>query len=170
MDDVVICPTCGKSFSKKGIGTHIWRMHGAGTDFDPNRGYQDGTRQAWNKGLTKDTNESVKKYANSLMREKSPLEQKLDDDGKLIQKWRNKCVNAKAEGIDCNLTFDEYCQLVDEAGLTSSQLGFTGEGYVLGRVNDEGNYETGNCRFITQKENSDEKLTRLYPDKYPGVG
>lgn len=70
MDDLIICPTCGKSFSKKGIGSHIWRMHGAGTDFNSNRGYQDGTRQAWNKGLTKDTNESVKKYANSLMRKK----------------------------------------------------------------------------------------------------
>ena len=56
--------------------------------------------------------------------------------------------------------------LVNEAGLKSSQLGFTGEGYVLGRCNDSGGYEPGNCRFITQKENSDEKNRRLYPDKY----
>jgi hypothetical protein len=53
--------------------------------------------------------------------------------------------------------------LVADAGLKSSQLGYTGEGYVLGRYNDSGNYEIGNCRFITQKENSDEKNKRLFP-------
>ena len=116
---------------------------------------------AWNKGLTKETSESVKRGSELLKRKKSDLELELDDDGKLIQRWRNKCVNAKKEGIECKLTFDEYCTLVKEAGLVSSQLGFTGEKYVLGRYNDEGDYTLENCRFITQKENSDEKNQRL---------
>ena len=116
---------------------------------------------AWNKGLTKETSESVKRGSELLKRKKSDLELELDDDGKLIQRWRNKCTNAKKEGIECKLTFDEYCTLVKEAGLVSSQLGFTGEKYVLGRYNDEGDYTLENCRFITQKENSDEKNQRL---------
>lgn len=85
------------------------------------------------------------------------LRARLDDDGKLYRKWFNKKVNAKKEGLSCNLTFSEYCQLVDEAGLLSSQLGFKGEGYVLARYDDKGDYCLGNCRFITQKENANER-------------
>jgi very-short-patch-repair endonuclease len=64
--DKIICTECGKAYSPKGIGTHIWRAHGEGKSFDPNKGYNDGTRSAWNKGLNKDNNESVKLYSNSL--------------------------------------------------------------------------------------------------------
>lgn len=81
----------------------------------------------------------------------------IDDDGKLKQRFINKCVNAKKEGILCRLTFDEYCSLVYKAGLKSSQLGFTGEKYVLARYNDKGDYTLDNCRFITQRENAMER-------------
>lgn len=111
--------------------------------------------------MTKDTSESVKKMSNSLKRKKTDLEIGLDDDGKLKQRWVNKKCNAKKEGIECKLTYDEYCALVKKAGLVSSQLGFTGENYVLGRYNDIGNYTINNCRFITQKENCDEKINAL---------
>ena len=47
--------------------------------------------------------------------------------------------------------------LVDAAGLRSSQLGFSGQGYVLARINDIGPYSINNCRFLTQKENAAEK-------------
>ena len=79
----------------------------------------------------------------------------INDDGKLRQRFCNKRVNAAKENIEFNLTFEEYCDLVQEAGLVSSQLGFagTGKNYVLARYNDEGPYEIGNCRFITQHEN-----------------
>lgn len=157
----VSCPKCGKMCYPMGLRSHLWRVHGNGKDFNPGRCYQTGEKQTWNKGLTRSTDKTVERISNALERKKSPLEQKLDDDGKLIQKWRNKCVNAKAEGLKCKLTFEEYCQLVDQAGLVSSQLGFTGQGYVLARYNDEGDYEMGNCRFITQKENSDEKHARI---------
>lgn len=30
------CEICGKEYSKKGIGTHIWRAHGDGKNHDPN--------------------------------------------------------------------------------------------------------------------------------------
>lgn len=146
------CPDCGKWFSSKGIGTHRWRIHGEGKDFKPFM-----NKPAWNKGLTKETSEAVRRKAEAARRVKSELELKLDDDGKLIQRWRNKCVNALAEGVQCLLTFDEFCQLVDSAGLVSSQLGFTGDGYVLARYHDSGNYTVDNCRFILHSENVAEK-------------
>ena len=80
------CIYCGKEYSSKGLGTHIWRSHGEGRSFNPNAGYYAGTRTAWNKGLTKYTNASVASMAEKLERKKSELELKLDDDGKLRQK------------------------------------------------------------------------------------
>lgn len=57
-----ICPECGKEYSKFGIKTHFWRNHTEeGQNFNPNRGYQNGTCKAWNKGLTKETDERVRK-------------------------------------------------------------------------------------------------------------
>lgn len=162
LSDVIICQQCGRSFSKKGIGSHIWRVHGEGQNFNPGKCYTDGTKHVWNKGLTRQTDKTVELISSSLERPQSDLERSVNDDGKLNQRWHNKRVNARAEGIECNLTYDEYCQLVADAGLRSSQLGYTGEGYVLARYNDSGNYEIGNCRFITQKENSDEKNERLF--------
>ena len=134
------CEYCGKEFSAHGIGSHVWRIHGAGQDLvNPMKG-----KPSWNKGLTKETSEAVKRQGEKLRRVKSDLELELDDDDKLIQKWRNKKVNAKQEGLECLLTFEEYCLLVKEAGLKSSQLGFTGEGYVLARYEDSGDYRYGN--------------------------
>lgn len=154
---IVVCSYCGKSFSEKGIGSHIWRIHGDGVNFKPSFG-----KVAWNKGLTKETSDSMKRCAEKLMKPKTSLELELDDDGKLKQRWLNKCINAKQEGLECLLTFDEYCQLVKRAGLKSSQLGFKGQKYVLARYNDEGDYTFDNCRFITQSENCREK--KLSPE------
>lgn len=82
----------------------------------------------------------------------------LNDDGKLYRKFSNKRANAQKEGIPFSLTFDDFCSLVRDAGLVSSQLGFSGSKYVLARYGDKGGYELGNCRFITQAENAKEKI------------
>lgn len=82
---------------------------------------------------------------------------KYSDDKLLYQKWKNKRLNAQKEGIDFNLSFDEYFLLKEKAGLKTEDLGFTGKGYVLARYNDEGDYSYDNCRFITQAENAREK-------------
>ena len=82
----------------------------------------------------------------------------IDDDGKLRRKYNNKKVNSKKENIEFNLTFDEFVSLVKAAHLKSSQLGYTGEKYVLARYGDKGGYTINNCRFITQKENAAEKI------------
>ena len=115
-------------------------------------------KPGWNKGLTKETNPSVAKYANSLTKDRPDWQVRVDDDGKLYQRFLNKKINAKAEGLECELTFEDYCHLVESANLVSSQLGFTGEGYVLARYNDKGNYKLGNCRFIKQIDNAKEKV------------
>lgn len=81
----------------------------------------------------------------------------LDDDGKLYTKYLRKKNNCKKEDLICFLTFDDFCQLLIDAGIKSSDLGFTGNYYVLARYNDTGNYELGNCRFITHKENMAEQ-------------
>ena len=55
------CTLCNKIFSKNGIHTHVWRIHGNGINFDGNiQGFIDGIREAWNKGLTKDTSVIIK--------------------------------------------------------------------------------------------------------------
>ena len=47
----IICDICGKRFSNKGIGTHIWRQHGKGKNHS--------VGEPWNKGLTKENNEII---------------------------------------------------------------------------------------------------------------
>lgn len=154
--ELISCPTCGKQFSQKGIGSHIWRMHGNGKDFDPNkhRVYT----SSWSKGLTKETNATLRRMSEERKHTKTPLEAKLDDDGKLRHKWIQKKHNAHREQhLEFYLSFDEFCQLMDDAGITSSQLGIALDRYVLARKGDTGPYEIGNCRFITQRENMIER-------------
>lgn len=81
----------------------------------------------------------------------------LDDDRKLYSKYLNKRNNAKHENINFDLSYMQYCQLVNDANLHSSDLGFSGRYYVLARYNDSGDYTWGNCRFITQLENAHER-------------
>lgn len=52
----VKCEICGKEYSKMGIGSHIWRSHGNGKNHNPCK-----NRSSWNKGLTKETDDRVKK-------------------------------------------------------------------------------------------------------------
>ena len=58
------CPHCGKT--AKSVKYHIWRMHGEGQSHNCNRGYADGSRKSWNKGQTKETNESVARSCEAI--------------------------------------------------------------------------------------------------------
>ena len=87
----------------------------------------------------------------------------VDDDGKLRKKYNRKKGNAKhTQHIEFKLSFQDYVNLAYEAGLKSSDLGYKGKGYVLGRYHDTGAYEVGNCRFITQDENIAERVEKDY--------
>lgn len=62
----VKCQFCGKEYSKSGIGTHIWRNHTEkGKKHNPNKGFENG-RVIWNKGLTKETNKSIKQRSEKI--------------------------------------------------------------------------------------------------------
>ena len=55
------CPHCGKEYSKKGISSHIWRKH-----TEIGRKFKTPSRKgekAWNKGLTKENDDRVKRYS-----------------------------------------------------------------------------------------------------------
>lgn len=66
------CPNCKKQISKSNHTKHVKACSGIrikkirGIDYDPGRGYKDGSRHAWNKGLTKTTNQIVASHAAAL--------------------------------------------------------------------------------------------------------
>lgn len=66
----VSCSICGKVYSSKGLATHIWRSHSEGVNHDPNIGFKhcSKTRVAWNKGLTKASDDRVARNAESVSR------------------------------------------------------------------------------------------------------
>lgn len=59
-----------------------------------------------------------------------------------------------------NLEVEDVYALLEEAGITIWDVGTGADQYVLGRYNDVGDYEIGNCRFITKKENAQERARR----------
>lgn len=86
------CPYCGKECKKRGIGYHILRMHTEeGKKIDPNIGYKNGTRVNWKKGLTKETDERVKKSSETF--------KKNYKDGKFIASMTNKHHTEKTKKI-----------------------------------------------------------------------
>ncbi len=87
----------------------------------------------------------------------------LCDDGKLRERYRHKMQNAARHEppIGFQLTFEEYCQLLRDAGIKSSQLGV--RGYHLARYGDVGPYAVGNCRFVPYLVNQAEK--KMDPEK-----
>lgn len=74
---------------------------------------------------------------------------------KIKQKFWNKRVNANKEGIVFSLTLEQYVQLMDDAGLSVSDLCI--KGYHLSRKDDSGAYEIGNCSFKFYLDNYAEK-------------
>ena len=86
-----ICPHCGKEYAKYGIGNHIWRKHTEeGQKFDPNKDYQKGTRKAWNKGLTKETDERVRKTGETYHKRFKSGEIKSCKNRKLSEETKKK--------------------------------------------------------------------------------
>lgn len=75
-----------------------------------------------------------------------------------LRKWMELGSSAKKKGNKRLLTFDEYLLLAVKAGLTKpSQIGTRIDSYQMGRIGDTGDYEIGNCRFITKAQNLEER-------------
>lgn len=63
------CPYCNKIYSEKGISSHIWRVHtDVGVNHHKNIKYVKG-RPAWNKGLTKECDDRVKMYSDTIKKQ-----------------------------------------------------------------------------------------------------
>ena len=70
------CKYCGKEYSSKGIGTHIWRAHGEGQEFNPNTS----NKKPWNLGLTKNTDIRVKRGSEKLLGKDPFIKGKIHSD------------------------------------------------------------------------------------------
>lgn len=73
----------------------------------------------------------------------------------LDKKIARKIHNAKKEGLFFLLTHEQVQILLNEARITPKEWCLNG--FNLARINDEGNYEMGNCRFIPWLENQRER-------------
>ena len=75
-----------------------------------------------------------------------------------IRLYRQRlCNRAKGKGVDCTLSTLDIANLLEEAGISVSQLGRNKGCYHLARHGDTGNYEIGNCRFLPMSENIKEQ-------------
>ena len=77
----------------------------------------------------------------------------------LYKYWMKKRQNT---GYTFPLTGPQLITLLQEAGITPDQIGKGNGKYQLARINDEGNYEWGTCRFIPFEENMRERLPKSY--------
>lgn len=90
---------------------------------------------------------------------------RINNDGKLRKKYDNSKSNAIKDGIVFLLTFDQYVDLIKQAGLTSSRLSRTNEKhYALSRISNQDSFTLDNCRFIACLKplmSSDERFNRI---------
>lgn len=75
--------------------------------------------------------------------------------GTLQRKISNKIINAKKEGLKFNLSESDVIQLMKDAGIAENDWSFYG--WHLTRIEDKGDYDVGNCRFLPCSENYREK-------------
>lgn len=144
---IVTCPICNRKFNLLGIKHHIKGLHwNASDDFLRKWEISDDYIK-----LSKE--ERYYKYRP----ERNPYRFLVDDDAMVLKRWFLKKKEAKSRDIMFVLTFEDYCKLIYDAGIKSSDIGWgktsNGNHYVLGRYHDLGPYAVGNCRFITQSQN-----------------
>lgn len=75
------------------------------------------------------------------------------EDRNLRRKWTTKRRQAEINNVEFKLSYEDYKYLAEIAGIDSTQIGSFKLNYCLGRYNDTGPYEIGNCRFILCIEN-----------------
>lgn len=76
-----------------------------------------------------------------------------------VQKWHTLQYHCKQNGKVNELTFYDYVHLALQAGIRDTKMiGRDIDSYQLGRYGDTGGYTLNNCRFITKKQNLDERI------------
>lgn len=93
-----VCDICSRSISNNAFKAHHRSCKGIrvpkirGIDYDPNRGYTDGSRTVWNKGLSRETNEIVESTAQKNKGKKFPNKYSIETRAKFSE-------NAKRTGL-----------------------------------------------------------------------
>lgn len=84
------CPHCGREIRNNNFTKHVTKCSTPklvkirGIDYDPNRGYADGTRKSWNKGQTKETNSSLMAASMSM---KKRISEGYTPSGCATEEW-----------------------------------------------------------------------------------
>jgi len=93
------CDKCGREITSNNFERHYDACIGPvkkkvrGVDFDPNHGYKNGTRQAWNKGIKIGPNESLKEHYDNLRKITDTTDLKCRDAirRKVLEEQDYKC-------------------------------------------------------------------------------
>jgi len=126
-NDLIICPHCGKSFSKYGIKNHISIVHhGNYSQVSHNKGKKR-NKPAWNKGLTKDTNEIVAKMAKDASKRLTGKKGKKhsEETKEKISKARLKYLMENPDKVPYKLNHSSkksYPEILFEKALISSNI------------------------------------------------
>jgi len=74
------------------------------------------------------------------------------------KKWRGLKNTSRQRGAGFFLSFEDYVSIAVESGLHSPEsIGRASDKYAMGRIGDVGDYIRGNCRFITNARNIEER-------------
>lgn len=74
------------------------------------------------------------------------------------KKWKGLKGTSASRGTAFLLSFEDYVTIAADSGLKSPDLIGRGLGkYGMGRLGDSGDYVIGNCRFITNAQNIEER-------------
>ena len=77
-----------------------------------------------------------------------------------VQKWHTLQYHCEQNGKVNELSFYDYITLALQADVRDPKMiGRDIDSYQLGRYGDAGGYTLDNCRFITKKQNLDERMT-----------
>jgi hypothetical protein len=98
-----LCLKCNLQIAKNNFSRHVGSCIGPkqkkirGLDFDPNIGYQDGSRSAWNKGKTKQTDPIVAQQADT--RRENYKSGKISASGAALWTTEKRSEVAKSQGF-----------------------------------------------------------------------
>ena len=95
LENLLQCKFCDKLYdTHTGMNLHVWKVHGKGVDNDPNVGFKNGTRSAWSKGLTKETDERVRRISERISVSKTGkprYDLRKDRDISNLKDYRHAC-------------------------------------------------------------------------------
>jgi hypothetical protein len=78
------------------------------------------------------------------------------------KQYRQQKNNAKRRGIGFHLTFSQWWKIWEDSGMYAHRRR---NGFVMGRIYDEGDYEVGNVKIISATDNFRQAMELYYVDR-----